>query len=421
MAGLALRPEHPGAGAFELRPVQWPQGLPAPLSSWLLPAGGLTIGRAPDCGLVLPDPLRLVSRQQARIDWQDGTPQVRCLSARTPLWVNGGVVAEGESRPLLSGDRLRIGGFEWVLAEVARTGSPPPAVVSPAEQRPVGPPLRRRLDDWFDLDTVADPLGLGTPPAEAAVTPPWTPQPAPTHPPLQPSSPQPSQPPIPSPNVTQAAPDRPGATAEPVAPEVLLEAFLRGAGLDPAKSTCQLTPEWMEQLGELLRASTEGALALLQSRATVKDGMGMEGTRIAQVQNNPLKFAPDAQAALLHLLGRRPLRGYMAPVPALRDTFRDLLVHHLAVMAGMRAAVFELFDRLGPEALMQERGDPPPWERLLPALHDAALWRRHLQRHLTLRQHLDDDFETVFGRQFKRAYEAQSRGAKPSPPAASAD
>jgi predicted component of type VI protein secretion system len=81
----------------------------------------------------------------------------------------------------------------------------------------------------------------------------------------------------------------------------------------------------------------------------------------------------------------------------------------------MRAAVFELFSRLGPEAAENGEGPAQGLSRM-PLLRAAALWRRHRMQHAQLLEHLDDDFETIFGREFLRAYEAQSRGtAIPDP------
>ena len=56
-------------------------------------------------------------------------------------------------------------------------------------------------------------------------------------------------------------------------------------------------------------------------------------------------------------------------------------------------------------------------------LRAAALWQRHCLQHAQLLEHLDDDFETIFGREFLRAYEAQSRvdadaNPNPTPPEA---
>jgi type VI secretion system FHA domain protein len=169
-----------------------------------------------------------------------------------------------------------------------------------------------------------------------------------------------------------------------------------------------LTPEWMEHVGALLRATAEGTLALLQSRAVAKRHMRAEGTHIAPRQNNPLKFSPDANEALTRMLHREASPGFLDPVAALRDAHHDLLVHQVAMVAGMRAAVFELFSRLGPEAVENAQGPAHGIERL-PLLRAAALWQRHRTQHAQLLVHLVDDFETIFGREFLRAYEAQSR------------
>ena len=78
------------------------------------------------------------------------------------------------------------------------------------------------------------------------------------------------------------------------------------------------------------------------------------------------------------------------------------------MVAGMRAAVFELISRLGPSAL--EAGEAGGGlNRLFPDARDAALWRRHREQHAHLLAHFDDDFEAVFGREFVRAYEEQAR------------
>jgi len=197
----------------------------------------------------------------------------------------------------------------------------------------------------------------------------------------------------------------------------LMTAFMEGAGLagrtvitnTRATQAMQLTPGWMRHLGELLRASVEGALQLLHSRSAVKREMRAEVTVIARRQNNPLKFAPDSAAALAHLIGTKRSPGFMEPVAALKDAHEDLLVHHLAVVAGMRAAMFELMSRFAPEAVMRDEGPPKGMAMTIPALHEAALWRRYCQRQQELSARLDDDFEAVFGREFTKAYEAQAR------------
>ncbi|WP_238137068.1 type VI secretion system-associated FHA domain protein TagH [Variovorax sp. JS1663] len=411
-----------------LRVTRRPGGTEPDEAALPMPPEGFTIGRSEDCGLVLADPLRLVSRQHAQVLPVGRAVCVRCISSTSPLWVNGKQLDPGGERALQVGDRLRIGGFELAVE---------PAVVATMAQR-------SRLDRWFDLDDapdlMADSSALpGMAPARepetggAVVS--WQdsphlvrtgapipapraapqPQPQPQQTSHAPADPLPTEP-MPLEPLEAATPALRPADATPQLRE-LAAAFARGAGLltePPA-----LTPQWMEHLGALLRANAEGTLALLQSRAIAKRQMRAEGTHITPRQNNPLKFSPDATEALTRMLQREPSPGFLDPVAALHDAHRDLLVHQVAMVAGMRAAVFELFSRLGPEAAESGEG-PAHGIGRVPVLRAAALWQRHRMQHAQLLEHLDDDFQTIFGREFLRAYEAQSRASpnvpSPEPP-----
>jgi type VI secretion system FHA domain protein len=198
-----------------------------------------------------------------------------------------------------------------------------------------------------------------------------------------------------------------------------MRAFLAGAGVQiPAGGRPPTpTPDWMHHLGALLRASVDGMLALLHSRSTVKREMRAEMTGVASRQNNPLKFAPDAASALLHLVGSKRSPSFLEPVAAVKDAHDDLLAHHLAVVAGMRAAMFELIGRLGPDVVVHDEGPPRGLAAWWRTRHEAALWRRYRQHHAELTTRLDDDFEALFGREFTKAYEAQARALREGLPA----
>ncbi len=445
----------PSADVIALRVTRRPGATEPDATAVALPPEGLTIGRADDCGLLLADPLRVVSRQHAQVIVDGQAARVRCLSSR-PLWVNDVQLDPGGERALFVGDRLRIGRFELAVEPAVATGA-----------------QRSRLDRWFDLDGALDPLAVESPlpavaPAtEAAATSavvswqtsrhvvrtgapiaPSAASTAPAPPPPQAPVPEETRRPPPAaaarstpPTSLSPAPASAGgsaaagvrpapgdiAPAQRVArrsakgsPELLelAAAFARGAGL--GAEVAPLTPDWMEHLGALLRATAEGTLALLQSRAIAKRHMRAEGTHIAPRQNNPLKFSPDANEALTRMLQRDASPGFLDPVAALQDAHHDLLVHQVAMVAGMRAAVFELFSRLGPAAAETAEGPGHGISRL-PLLRAAALWKRHCLQHAQLLEHLDDDFEAIFGREFLRAYEAQSRvdaDANPASPEA---
>lgn len=405
-----------------------------------LPPGALTIGRSVDCGLVLTDPLRQVSRQHALVATNGQAARVRCISRSAPLWVNDVRLDPGGEQALSVGDRLLIGRFELAVEPVAETAA-----------------QRSRLDRWFDLEGALDPLAAESPlPALAASpeadatsavvswqtsrhvvrtepriapsatskppVPPTVPVAMPQVIPPRPAEavrPTPQAPFSPAPGPAAAGPrPAPGEDTFPPqkvalrsgngSPELLelTAAFARGAGLRAGLPP--LTPEWMEHLGALLRATAEGTLALLQSRAVAKRHIRAPVTHIAPRQNNPLKFSPDATEALTRMLYREARPGFLDPVAALHDAHHDLLVHQVAMVAGMRAAVFELFSRLGPAAAEKAEGPARGISRV-PLFRAAALWRRYRQQHAQLLEHLDDDFETIFGREFLRAYEAQSQ------------
>jgi type VI secretion system FHA domain protein len=445
----------PSADVIALRVTRRPGATEPDATAFALPPEGLTIGRSVDCGLVLSDPLRMVSRRHAQVLADGQAARVRCVSSGAPLWVNDVQLDPGDERSLFIGDRLRIGRFELAVEPAWAT----------AAQRP-------RLDRWFDLDGALDPLAAESPLPALAASPEaeaasavvsWqtsrhvvrTVAPVALSAASVPPAPLPVQAPVPvetrRPLAAAAARSTPPAPVSPasasagglaaagvrpapgdispaqrlarragdVPPELheLRAAFARGAGLGP--EAAPLTPEWMEHLGALLRATAEGTLALLQSRAVAKRHMRAEVTHIAPRQNNPLKFSPDATEALTRMLQRDPSSGFLDPVAALHDAHHDLLVHQVAMVAGMRAAVFELFSRLGPEAAEKAEGPAHGISRL-PLLRAAALWQRHRLQHAQLLEHLDDDFETIFGREFLRAYEAQSldADANPTPPEA---
>ena len=220
----------------------------------------------------------------------------------------------------------------------------------------------------------------------------------------------------PRPSAKVAPPPREAPLPGPAAESALRSAFLRGAGLSD-DATLDADAAWAEHVGALLRSMTEGTFEMLRSRAVTKQNIRAERTQIVARQNNPLKFAPDATECLRLLLQPRARPGFLSPLDALSDAHRDLQMHQLAMVAGMRAAVAEMVLRLDPAAIEQAAGAPRGWARLLPWLREAELWQRQREHHAQVVANLDDAFDIAFGREFLLAYEEQSRRAGPSPEA----
>lgn len=187
----------------------------------------------------------------------------------------------------------------------------------------------------------------------------------------------------------------------------LLQAFLEGlATVNAAPPISALTPGLMRLIGTLLAESVSGAVDLLHARASVKREVRAEVTAIRPRQNNPLKFSPTAALALQHLLGPT-VPGFLRPDEAMRDTFRDLRAHELAVMAGMRSALSGLLQRFDPKALESRITGKSGLGMLLSGGRRAQLWEAYQELFGQLSAEAEDDFHEVFGRAFLQAYQEQ--------------
>jgi type VI secretion system FHA domain protein len=119
--------------------------------------------------------------------------------------------------------------------------------------------------------------------------------------------------------------------------------------------------------------------------------------------NNPLKFSAgddDAMAAMLGA-GRRT---DMAPHEAVAEALRDMRLHELATMAAMQAAVRAVLDGLDPVRLRVD-AEHSGGMTLLPAQRKARAWDAYEALHARTVHALADDFDSVFGKAFARAYE----------------
>jgi FHA domain-containing protein len=151
---------------------------------------------------------------------------------------------------------------------------------------------------------------------------------------------------------------------------------------------------------------TQGALELLTARMVAKRELGAAATQLRTRENNPLKFSPDVDAALAHLLGPAE-RGFLAPQAAVTEAFDDLRAHQVALLAGMRAALDTVLSRFDPHALEQRLAPGGALENLIPANRRARLWSAYGEEYARIVSEIEDDFDTLLGRAFLKAYQAQ--------------
>jgi FHA domain-containing protein len=343
--------------------------LGAPLAAVFGDAGG-DIGRGADCTLVLADPERRISRRQALIACRDGRHYIRQVGTNLAIEIDGVPLPLDVDCPLLAGAQIRIGAYLLRAEYTSLFAAVPPL---PADAPANLDDEHLAADDLLAAEVdliVGDPTGFGQRPA---------------------------------PNASASAQVAPDAQALSV-PE-LFAALYAGLGL-PGPAPADQSVQTLHHIGGLLRSSIEGTLSLLAARSIAKRELGASMTLPQPRENNPLKFAPDLHTALVHLL-RPAQRGFMPPLAAVTDAFDDLRAHEVAVLVGMRAVLIDVLSRFDPATLVTGLAPMSPWESLLPGSREAKLWAQFGERYAEIARDVEGDFDALFGRAFREAYETQ--------------
>jgi type VI secretion system FHA domain protein len=186
--------------------------------------------------------------------------------------------------------------------------------------------------------------------------------------------------------------------------EALKQAFLRGAGIS-ADAFGTLTPEVMELLGKMMNNCLQGTIDLLALRSLVKQEAQADVTVVVMRNNNPLKFFPDSETVLTQMM-RKKMPGFMEPLEAIDDAYRDLSGHQKGVVAGTRASMDKMIRRLRPERIESALA-PSALQAAIPFRRKAALWDLYRQQHTRVAGESQDQFKTLFGPDFLEAYEAE--------------
>ena len=166
-----------------------------------------------------------------------------------------------------------------------------------------------------------------------------------------------------------------------------------------------MPPKTAAAIGSIIRSVVQGLIEVLRARTEIKTEFRMPVTQVKVSENNPLKFAANAEDALGNLLGRRN-PAYLAPQEAFEDALNDVRFHQLAMLAGVRAGFDNLMNRFDP-AQLQEHFDRQGKRGGLFSGGGKAYWERYVERFEEMAKDRDDTFRRLFGEEFARAYEQQ--------------
>lgn len=192
------------------------------------------------------------------------------------------------------------------------------------------------------------------------------------------------------------------APADPARVAELQRAFLEGLGMPNLVLPSGLDAATLEAVGAMLREMTAGTVDMLRLRSQAKSSIHAEMTIIGPRAVNPLKAAWDVDVALRHLLAPER-KDLMGPVRAVTDAYDDLRAHDRGLAAGIEAALRSLLERFAPESFDQ-RLDASALDRFVPGNRKARQWDLLLELYEDIAKEAQDDFWSVFEREFRRAY-----------------
>lgn len=395
---------------------------------------GGSIGRAPDNDWVLPDPDRYISGHHAAIDYRDGAYYLRDNSTNG-VYVNKSdqPVGRGAGIRLYDGDELRMGDYQFdvSIVNVSRDGADDSGDSAGAEEArrpaPAGdaPALSLKLlgDAADQLEDAATAVNNDEQFASTVRLP--------DH--LLDTADELDQ-------AVREAVDRervnqlrladsalirldvePPATTPPTlfaqassrdfteALRLLMDA----AGLDSTQVSREKEEEVVALAGRLIRATAEGLQAVLRGQNAVKVRFKLSQATLQQEGNNPLNFSPTTQDALEQMFYETP-QGYLGPVEAVEDAFREVQVHEQAMLKAMQAALRDLLNRLEP-GMLEERFERSAKNLgLSSAAPKAQFWDMYRDAYRAIAGFSDEHLANMPGSKLADAYERELHQARES-------
>jgi type VI secretion system protein len=209
----------------------------------------------------------------------------------------------------------------------------------------------------------------------------------------------------PAERVETPAPERPASPQRRASDQIDsgVEAFCRGAGIDPSALPADAQSQLLTVAGQVLREAVLGLTEALKGRSDLKSRLRLSQTMIQPGENNPLKFSASVDEAVLRLLDPHSTR-YLGPVETIRDSFADLRTHQTALVAAIQAGIDEFMNRIEPGELQERFDRGLKRGALLGAANKMKYWDLYVEFYQTLNQRNDQGLPPVFAEEVARTY-----------------
>jgi type VI secretion system protein ImpI len=358
---------------------------------------GGTIGRHPDCDWSIEDRSRLLSGRHARIAWRNGRFFLTDISRNGIERAGGEWLVKGEGIEIEDGAGFRFGELDLIAhlygvnIDAAKCSSPPwarDALPDAAFDRALDP-LRILEEQGSDYAVFDELTG-------------WLGDPTTLRPLADDSSADRDHLLIP-----RLVPERRPDTAQPVdpsgSPERLWRQLSEALGVDVHGMTTEERETLLLSAVRLLGQCVDGLQRALRNRDDLQGDIGVAtrqeaaGTRLAL---DPSLSAMDALRELLLDTSLPALRERCLP-----ETFRQLQLHEVALVAGSRAAVRAALAQFSPEQLNWAFERDSSRSVINTA---GSRWRAYLRFHHAVSRS-DDWCDDLFARHFADAYRDQLR------------
>ena len=202
--------------------------------------------------------------------------------------------------------------------------------------------------------------------------------------------------------LSRIEPERPKRSEGPVDGSGV-EAFCRGAGIDPSALGADTQAALLTLAGQMVREMTLGLMEALKGRADMKNRLRLTQTTIQPGENNPLKFSASVDEAVMKMLDPHGSR-YLGPIEAIRDSFADLRTHQNALVGAVQAATDELMSRIEPGELTERFDRGLKRGAILGAANKMKYWDLYVEFYQVLNQRNDQGLPALFAEEFARTY-----------------
>lgn len=195
-------------------------------------------------------------------------------------------------------------------------------------------------------------------------------------------------------------------------PATGVEAFCRGAGIDPASIPLETQHALMQLAGQMTREVVLGLMDVLKGRSDQKNRLRLSQTGIQPADNNPLKFSASVDEALVKLFDGHNNTRYLGPVDAIRDSFADLRSHQHSLSTAIQAAIDEVMNRIEPGELQEKFDRGLKRGALLGAANKMKYWDLYTEFYHVLNQRNEQNLPTLFAEELARTYAEKAQQKK---------